>query len=378
MITQTPYHSFTVGELPLGCQYCVKGEKLVLFVTGLCPRRCYFCPVSDAKFNHDVIFANEREVENEDDLLEEANAMDAFGSGITGGDPLLKIERTIHYIQKLKEKYGEKFHIHLYTSLNLVTREKLQKLSTAGLDEIRFHLDLDSTVFWKNVEIAKDFPWKVGVELPLLPSKKKELQEVIEFINGKVDFLVLNELEMADNSQSKLCQMGFQTKDTVSYAVKGSLEVGLELLEYIKKQQWKLPTHLCTAKLKDSVQLTNRIQREGKNTKRKFDVITKEGILIRGALYLPELAPGFSYRRKIAEAPKEELLAQLQNINRKLKQELHFTDEDIIVDRRKMRLLVSAKNSRKHGALFKKYNLLPAIVKEYPTADQLEIEVEFV
>ena len=378
MITQTPYHSFTVGELPLGCQYCVKGEKLVLFVTGLCPRRCYFCPVSDAKFNHDVIFANEREVENEDDLLEEANAMDAFGSGITGGDPLLKIERTIHYIQKLKEKYGEKFHIHLYTSLNLVTREKLQKLSTAGLDEIRFHLDLDSTVFWKNVEIAKDFPWKVGVELPLLPSKKKELQEVIEFINGKVDFLVLNELEMADNSQSKLCQMGFQTKDTMSYAVKGSLEVGLELLEYIKKQQWKLPTHLCTAKLKDSVQLTNRIQREGKNTKRKFDVITKEGILIRGALYLPELAPGFSYRRKIAEAPKEELLAQLQNINRKLKQELHFTDEDIIVDRRKMRLLVSAKNSRKHGALFKKYNLLPAIVKEYPTADQLEIEVEFV
>jgi len=378
MITQTPYHSFTVGELPLGCQYCVKGEKLVLFVTGLCPRRCYFCPVSDAKFNHDVTFANEREVENEDDLLEEANAMDAFGSGITGGDPLLKIERTIHYIQKLKEKYGEKFHIHLYTSLNLVTREKLQKLSTAGLDEIRFHLDLDSTVFWKNVEIAKDFPWKVGVEIPLLPLKKKELQEVIDFINGKVDFLVLNELEMADNSQSKLCQMGFQTKDTVSYAVKGSLEVGLELLEYIKKQQWKLPTHLCTAKLKDSVQLTNRIQREGKNTKRKFDVITKEGILIRGALYLPELAPGFSYRRKIAEAPKEELLAQLQNINRKLKQELHFTDEDIIVDQRKMRLLVSAKNSRKHGALFKKYNLLPAIVKEYPTADQLEIEVEFV
>ena len=378
MITQTPYHSFTVGELPLGCQYCVKGEKLVLFVTGLCPRRCYFCPVSDAKFNHDVIFANEREVENEDDLLEEANAMDAFGSGITGGDPLLKIERTIHYIQKLKEKYGEKFHIHLYTSLNLVTREKLQKLSTAGLDEIRFHLDLDSTVFWKNVEIAKDFQWKVGVEIPLLPLKKKELQEVIEFINGKVDFLVLNELEMADNSQSKLCQMGFQTKDTMSYAVKGSLEVGLELLEYIKKQQWKLPTHLCTAKLKDSVQLTNRIQREGKNTKRKFDVITKEGILIRGALYLPELAPGFSYRRKIAEAPKEELLAQLQNINRKLKQELHFTDEDIIVDQRKMRLLVSAKNSRKHGALFKKYNLLPAIVKEYPTADQLEIEVEFV
>jgi len=40
--------------------------------------------------------------------------------------------------------------------------------------------------------------------------------------------------------------------------------------------------------------------------------------------------------------------------------------------------VVSAKNSRKHGALFKKYNLLPAIVKEYPTADQLEIEVEFV
>ena len=127
--------------------------------------------------------------------------MDAFGSGITGGDPLLKIERTIHYIQKLKEKYGEKFHIHLYTSLNLVTREKLQKLSTAGLDEIRFHLDLDSTVFWKNVEIAKDFPWKVGVELPLLPSKKKELQEVIDFINGKKSVNDLSQIATLINEE---------------------------------------------------------------------------------------------------------------------------------------------------------------------------------
>ncbi|MBS3116057.1 radical SAM protein [Candidatus Woesearchaeota archaeon] len=378
MIAQNQYHSFNLGELPSGCRYCVKGEKLVLFVTGLCPRRCYFCPVSDAKFDQDVTFANERKVEKEEDLLEEAKAMNAFGAGFTGGDPLTKIERTIQYIRKLKESYGSEFHIHLYTSLNLVTREKLQRLCNAGLDEIRFHFDLDSTLFWKNLEIAQEFPWKTGVELPLLPSKKKELKEVIDFIGRKVDFLVLNELEIADNSQSKLCEMGFETKDTLSYAVKGSLEVGLGLLEYIKKLPWKLPAHLCTAKLKDGIQLTNRLQREGKNVKKKFDVVTPEGMLIRGALYLPELAPGFSYRKKLAEAPKEKLLSQLFDIQSKIKRELSFTDEDFFVDQNKIRLLLSAKNLRKYHATFKKYHFLLAIVKEYPTADQLEIEVDFV
>ena len=88
------------------------------------------------------MYANERKIEREDDLLLEADLMKAQGAGITGGDPLMKLERTTKYIKTLKTKYGKKFHVHLYTSLNLVTETALEQLYTAGLDEIRFHLDL--------------------------------------------------------------------------------------------------------------------------------------------------------------------------------------------------------------------------------------------
>ena len=71
MVKVNEYYSYNQGELPKGCQYCVKGEKVVIFVTGLCPRKCYFCPVSDQKYGHDVQFANEREIKEIEDVIAE-------------------------------------------------------------------------------------------------------------------------------------------------------------------------------------------------------------------------------------------------------------------------------------------------------------------
>ena len=56
---KTPYHSYKIGTLSKGCQLCVKGSKLVLFLTGLCPRSCYYCPISDKKYKKDVTYADE-------------------------------------------------------------------------------------------------------------------------------------------------------------------------------------------------------------------------------------------------------------------------------------------------------------------------------
>ena len=129
MVKVNEYYSYNQEELPKGCQYCVKGEKVVIFVTGLCPRKCYFCPVSDQKYGHDVQFANEREIKEIEDIIAEIKAMKAKGAGITGGDPLMKVDRVREYILQLKKDFGNEFHVHLYTSLNLVTPNILKKLS---------------------------------------------------------------------------------------------------------------------------------------------------------------------------------------------------------------------------------------------------------
>ncbi|PIN75141.1 radical SAM protein [Candidatus Woesearchaeota archaeon CG10_big_fil_rev_8_21_14_0_10_36_11] len=371
------YRSYNKGPLPKGCQYCVKGEKLVIFVTGNCPRHCYFCPVSDEKYQNDVQFANERNVTTFADISKEARAMDAKGAGITGGDPLEKLERTCEYITKLKQEFGKEFHIHLYTSLNLVTNETLQKLFTTGLDEIRFHLDLENTTLWKKLSLAKEFSWDIGVEVPLIPNKEQQLKEMVDFIHDKVDFCNLNELEVADNDHSSLLKMGFVVKDQLSYAIEGSQELGIQLIEYVEEKGYDLPVHVCTATLKDATQLANRIKREADNVKRSFDTVDAEGMLTRGALYLKTLTPGFGYREKLKRIDKEKYVLQLKSLRVKIKEKLKCKDEDICIDMHKPRILLSKNALKRNVKFFKKCNLVPAIVVEYPTADQLETEVTF-
>jgi len=376
-IKMTKWYSYKIGDLARGCKLCISGSKMVLFITGLCSRSCYFCPVSDEKYQKDVIFANEQNAGSFDDVVMEAKAMNAKGAGITGGDPLSRLDRTVSYIQKLKEKFGKKFHIHLYTSLNLVSKNVMEKLYLAGLDEIRFHLDMDSKKLWEKLKTAKKFKWDIGVELPLIPTKENELKDIIDYINDKVDFLNLNELEVADNNHSNLKQFGFHVKNNMSYAIKGSLELGLRLIGYAAAKGYKIPIHVCTAKLKDAVQLSERIKRQGKIVKHDFDIIDDEGLLTRGALYLPELKPGFGYRKKLKGINKEKRIKKLNQLIIKIKNELKFDDKTIIIDKNKLRILLSKNDAIKNKKIFLKMNLIPAIVVEYPTADQFEVEIEF-
>ena len=372
--------------MPKGCQYCVRGEKLVVFVTGICPRSCYYCPLSDQKYRHDVIFANERKIAEFKDVLIEANNMNAKGAGITGGDPLAKIKRTCDYIRKLKEEFGTEFHIHLYTSLNLASEKNLNMLYKAGLDEIRFHPDLDNKELWRHLEIALQFKWDVGIEIPCIPDKIKEIKELIDFVeilnqkglNNHISFINLNELEVADNKMSKLTDMGFICKDEWSYAVKNSVEVGLEIIKYVdKNNNSKLSVHLCTAKLKDAVQLANRLKREAAIVKKDFDIMNKEGLLTRGSLYSNGLEPGFDFDERFKNANKEKIISKLHEFSEIIKKDLQIKENMIFIDETKLRILLHKNEIKTHAGYFKKLLLVPAIVTEYPTADQLEVEVDF-
>src|SRR5438094_10029780 len=87
---------------------------MVLFVTGICSFHCFYCPVSDEKMYKDVVFAHEKRVTKDEDVLEEAHAIQATGAGITGGDPLDALERTCHYVRFLKRGFRPKSHRQPY------------------------------------------------------------------------------------------------------------------------------------------------------------------------------------------------------------------------------------------------------------------------
>jgi pyruvate formate-lyase activating enzyme-like uncharacterized protein len=376
-ISKTKYYSYKIGELPKGCQYCVKGEKMVLFITGLCSRFCYYCPLSDQKKNKDFVWADEWKIQSKQDVITEAKLIDAKGAGISGGDPLLKIDRTVDYIELLKKNFGNKFHIHLYAPLEMVTEIRLEKLAKAGLDEIRFHPDLDNKKNWGFLKLATGYNWDMGIEIPVIPHKKKEMLELINYILKikKISFLNLNELEISDTNCNQLLELGYRAKNELSYGVKGSEELALSLLKVLKKT--KLNVHYCSAKLKDKVQLANRIKRRAKNVAKKYDIVTKEGMLIRGALYLKKLYPGFNYRLKLEQMNKKPFIKKLYKLKRNVKSTFNIPADLIEVDEEKIRILLPTSITKKYAKQIKKKKLIPTIVEEYPTHDQTEMDIEF-
>ncbi len=339
------------GRLAKGCSLCVRGRKSVLFITGICPRKCFYCPLSDNKKDRDVIYINERKVSNIRQVIEEIKLSCSFGVGITGGDPLSRISRTTTYIRTLKKEFGKGFHIHLYTSLDLVNKEALSRLYRAGLDEIRFHPDFDKPQQWPRLLLAKEFNWSVGVEIPVIPGTKRKTKRLIEFIKGKADFLNLNELEISDNNANKLLSYGFKPKDSISYAVLGSDRLAKELIAYSSRF---IRTHYCTAKLKDSVQMAKRIKLRAKSVKKSFDYLTREGMLIRGAVY----GTGKCLKQAYALIKKHE--------------------SDAVLDTKRKRVLASVDIIDKLKAELRKINCRPAIVEDYPTYDSMNIETIFI
>jgi len=180
--------SLLVGTLPKGCRLCAEGSKMVLFVTGLCDSSCYYCPV----------FADEMPVSDDQDIIYETDAIRGEGAGISGGDPLCTVDRTLDYIRLLKSKYGNDFHIHLYTSKTTVSQENLEQLKNAGLDEIRFHPQKDD---WSGIERALKSGMKVGIEVPTIPGKAEKLKQIaLRAEELGLSFLNMNELEASETN----------------------------------------------------------------------------------------------------------------------------------------------------------------------------------
>ena len=88
-------------------------------------------------------------------LLEEARLTRACGAGITGGDPLMDLDRCVDYITLLKKEFGKRFHIHLYTPLKLVSMSRL------WLASIRQALDEDQVpiLIWMMIRYGLVCRW---------------------------------------------------------------------------------------------------------------------------------------------------------------------------------------------------------------------------
>jgi pyruvate formate-lyase activating enzyme-like uncharacterized protein len=230
------------------------------------------------------VYANERLVKCDADLIAEGRSMDALGSGITGGEPLLVLARVRHYLKLLKNEFGPKHHIHLYSSL-APSKYALRVLARAGLDEIRVHPPFEewdnfaSSQYCESLKYAKTLGIAVGVEIPAIKSVPAILT-VLKEVGG---FLNLNELEFSETNYNAMTAAGFVPLDS-GYAAVGSRQIAAEIANN------EVPTYFCTSASKDTVQLRERFKRKAERLARSFDEVTEDGTLVFGVL---ESVPSF-------------------------------------------------------------------------------------
>jgi len=403
MVNKTKFSSYKINDLVKGCKYCVLGEKSVLFITGLCKRNCFYCPLPESRKNIDAVWINERKLSNVNaikEAIEEIQLCGSKGVGITGGDPLIVLERTVKFVKTLKKKFGKKFHIHIYLPTEQLTREKLERLAASGIDEIRFHpnfLNFSEDERRKldlALDLKKKYGWKVGVEIPVLPGTEKPLIDFIKQIPD-LDFLNLNELEMAMINIPILYNKGFRTVEN-SNAVKGSNETALKVLNSIGKT--KLLVHYCTARTKDAFQYCNRLKRRLKNAKKPYDLITEDNDLYRGAIY-SEIKPGFGYKKRLesilCNKKGSQIIRGLTSLRKELIAQYKIPSNLIEIDKERLRILTSVEVVEELKDEIKKFNMnfrmlkmrshfdikkkgfYPALVTEIPAYDLPILQLEW-
>lgn len=356
-IHKTKAGSFYLGKLPIGCRQCLKGSKLVLFITGVCHEKCFYCPLSYARKGRDVVYANERPVKDDKDVLEEARMMEAEGTGITGGDPLLFSTRAIHYIKLLKKSFGGSHHIHVYVTPSLhMTKGLINKLKEAGVDEVRFHIPFNHVYRWRKIELALDKGMDVGAEVPCIPGEGFRLVRLMKYLDDVgARFLNMNELEFSESNASSLLMRGMKVKEGSSSAAQGSEEEALQLLKWASGNI-SLSVHYCSSKAKNIAQVRRRLLRMAKNVAKPYEEVSKEGLLAKGVLYYEEAG-----------------LEKLYKLSHILSKKYGVPSNLIYVNEGKMRIETSMDIVERLASKTAEAKLRFGVVKEYPTFDRLEV-----
>ncbi|RLF05644.1 MAG: radical SAM protein [Thermoprotei archaeon] len=277
--------SLVYGSLPSGCRLCLRGLKSVVFVTGLCPRRCFYCPLSRERRGRDVVYVNERPVGNEAELLAEVLISGSRGAGLTGGDPLVRPARTLKFLRTLKGEFGDNFHVHLYTTGRTLTPRLLSELEDAGLDELRLHPEPNDVDRLLELLRRAKPSIEVGFEIPMLPDRLNETLSLARRLAtcDAVTFLNINELEFSEENSGELLARGYRLSDDWKSAV-GSREAATKLLEAAEREGLPLSIHFCPANVKDRYQTGLRLYRRGVMSAKLHELVSDEGTLLKALI----------------------------------------------------------------------------------------------
>lgn|SRR5574344_694566 len=241
-------------ELSKGCQACKNGKWLCVFVGYHCNMNCPFCP--QPKTPNYLNVCEEKDLTSHGTIKEVQYylSMDKNLEGISysGGEPLLYLDKVIAIGSFVKEKRSELYQ-WIYTNGALIDEEKLKKLQSVGIDEIRF--DLAATRFSKEVidkiPLAKKYIKKVTVEIPAVPEIRVLMKDNL------LDNIVSMGVEQLNIAEMNLLQdinMRCYANNNILVAHKGfykvmslfeSMKIYYEILDYVVNKDLDILVNHC-------------------------------------------------------------------------------------------------------------------------------------
>ena len=293
-------------RLSPGCQTCANGGWSCLFINGRCNASCFYCPTSQDDTGDPL--TNGIPFATPEDYAEYVALFGFTGASISGGEPLLTLDRTLAYIDALRRRCGDTVHIWMYTNGTLLTREIAGDLRSAGLGEIRF--DIGATDYnLTKLKLAVGVIPTVTVEIPTVPEEESLLRgKLVEMAAAGVQHLNLHQLRLTPYNARHLANRAYTFVHGENVTVLESELTALRLVRHAIEQGIDLPVNYCSFPFKRRFQHAAARRRGIPFVRAEHETVTETGYLRSpgaGILQYFEAVtlPGGSQRQPVVEIP---------------------------------------------------------------------------
>jgi pyruvate formate-lyase activating enzyme-like uncharacterized protein len=265
------------NNLSPGCRSCLEGNWSCLFITGNCNCRCFYCPTAQDVGGDPG--TNNLDFPKVDDYVDYLARFGFNGASISGGEPLLVLEKSLKYLRTMRRRLGDGVHLWLYTNGTLLTADIARRLRDAGLDEIR--VDIGATGYaLDQVQLAVGIIPHVTVEIPAIPEEAEQMQQkLVEMADCGVNYLNLHQLRLTNHNYLHLAGRGYTFLHGESVTVLESELTALELLRSSLDQQLALGVNYCSFVYKNRFQGAAGRRRAGAQIAKNYEEVTAAGYL---------------------------------------------------------------------------------------------------
>lgn len=258
------------GKISSACEACQTGTgSYTSFISLKCHRDCYFC-FNENQDNYHFYLNHQKNANQElTDLIKRGVKLTHLA--LTGGEPLLHLEETIRFFTRAQELTPQT-HTRLYTTGDFLTKEILQQLKDASLDELRFSIKLEDSKqkqkhILRQIELANQYIPDVMVEMPVMPGTEEEMKELLIQLD-RLNIFGINLLELCFpfRNAETFKENGYQLKNPpydVYYnfwyagglAIAESERLSLKLVDFAIEQNLQLSVHYCSLENKFTGQI---------------------------------------------------------------------------------------------------------------------------